>query len=123
MGTKRYIFMERLLKRNSRSNPITALLEDVLGCKWSWRILREIRAGVSRPGQLERSIDGISAKVLNERLRKLQRHGVLRKLEYPEIPPRVEYHYTALGERFFAILEEIEAVESDFARTKGGDGR
>lgn len=114
--------MERARKRKSRSNPVTALLEDVLGCKWSWRILREIRAGISRPGQLERSIEGISAKVLNERLRKLQRHGVLRKLEFPEIPPRVEYHYTELGERFFAILEEIEAVESEFARTiDGGD--
>lgn len=115
--------MEHARKRKSRGNPVTALLEDVLGCKWSWRILREIRSGVNRPGQLERSIEGISAKVLNERLRKLQRHGVLRKIEYPEIPPRVEYRYTELGERFFAILQEIEAVESEYARTAGGATR
>ncbi len=115
--------MERARKRKSRTNPITTLLEDVLGCKWSWRILREIRAGINRPGQLERSIDGISAKVLNERLRKLQRHGVLRKFEYPEIPPRVEYHYTELGEHFFSILQEIEAVETEYAQAIGNDGR
>ena len=110
-------FMERTRKRNLQGNPITALLEDVLGCKWSWRILREVRNGVNRPGQLERAIEGISAKVLNERLRKLQRHGILERIEYPEVPPRVEYRYTALGERFFAILGEIEAVESEYARS------
>ncbi|MBS0431273.1 MAG: helix-turn-helix transcriptional regulator [Proteobacteria bacterium] len=107
--------MEPARKRKPRGNPITALLEDVLGCKWSWRILREIRAGVNRPGQLERAIEGISTKVLNERLRKLQRNGVLKKIEYAEIPPRVEYRFTELGERFFAILQQIEAVESEYA--------
>lgn len=111
--------MERVAKKISRGNPITALLEDVLGCKWSWRILREVRAGVTRPGQLERRIEGISTKVLNDRLRKLQRNGVLRKTEYPEIPPRVEYRYTKLGERFFAVLQEIESIEADYARNEG----
>lgn len=109
-------FMDPARKRNLHDNPITVLLEDVLGCKWSWRILREVRNGVNRPGQLERTIEGISAKVLNERLRKLQRHGILERIEYPEVPPRVEYRYTALGERFFAILEDIETVESEYAR-------
>lgn len=58
---------------------ITRLLEDVLGCKWSWSILRAIHAGTHRPGQIERAISGLSTKVLNERLRKLVRHGVLKK--------------------------------------------
>lgn len=115
--------MERVPKKISRGNPVTALLEDVLGCKWSWRILREVRAGVTRPGQLERRIEGISSKVLNERLRKLQRHGVLRKIEYPEIPPRVEYHYTALGERFFSVLQEIESIEDEYARANASSGQ
>lgn len=107
--------MERRRKRNSGRNPITALLEDVLGCKWSWRILREVRAGTVRPGQLERAIEGISAKVLNERLRKLQRYGVLKKIEHAEIPPHVEYRFTPLGTRFFAVLEQVEAVEREYA--------
>lgn len=110
--------MERNRKRNSVRNPITALLEDVLGCKWSWQILREVRGGTARPGQLERTIAGISAKVLNERLRKLQRHGVLKKIEYAEIPPRVEYRFTPLGRKFFAVLEQIEAVEREYAQRR-----
>lgn len=104
-------------------NPITALLEDVLGCKWSWRILREIHNGVSRPGQLERAIEGISTKVLNERLRKLQRNGVLKRIAYVEIPPRVEYGFTPLGKRFFGVLIEIESIETKYARSvRAGSG-
>ena len=95
--------------------PITALLEDVLGCKWSWSVLRAIHAGVTRPGQLERAIPGISTKVLNERLRKLVAHGVLDKTEFDGLPPHVEYAFTALGRRFFAILGQIEALEREQA--------
>ena len=90
---------------------ITALLEDVLGCKWSWSVLRAVHAGTVRPGQLERAIPGISTKVLNERLRKLVAHGVFEKIEFRDLPLRVEYEFTALGRRFFAILQQIEALE------------
>jgi DNA-binding HxlR family transcriptional regulator len=89
------------------------LLEDVLGCKWSWSVLQQVHAGVRRPGQLERAIEGISTKVLNERLRKLVDHGVLEKHEFAEIPPRVEYEFTPLGRRFIGILQQIEALEDE----------
>ncbi len=93
--------------------PITRLLEDVLGCKWSWSVLRAIRAGATRPGQLERAIPGISTKVLNERLRKLVAHGVLEKIAFDAMPPHVEYAFTGLGTRFFAVLGQIEALERE----------
>ncbi|WP_411833955.1 winged helix-turn-helix transcriptional regulator [Pseudoxanthomonas mexicana] len=94
---------------------ITGLLEDVLGCKWSWSVLRAIHAGVSRPGQLERAIPGISTKVLNERLRKLVAHGVLEKTEFDVVPPHVEYRFTDLGAKFLAVLRQIEALEREQA--------
>ncbi|QHS10687.1 helix-turn-helix domain-containing protein [Sinimarinibacterium sp. NLF-5-8] len=95
---------------------ITALLEDVLGCKWSWSILRAIHAGTIRPGQIERAIPGLSTKVLNERLRKLVAHGVLEKTEFPEVPPHVEYGFTDLGNKFLAVLQQIEALERERAQ-------
>jgi len=95
---------------------ITALLEDVLGCKWSWSILRAIHTGTVRPGQMERAIPGLSTKVLNERLRKLVAHGVLEKTEFPELPPHVEYGFTELGNKFLAVLQQIEALERDRAQ-------
>lgn len=90
---------------------ITRLLEDVLGCKWSWSILRAVHTGTTRPGQIERAIPGISTKVLNERLKKLVAHGVLEKTEFPEVPPHVEYGFTDLGNRFLAVLQQVEALE------------
>jgi len=72
--------------------------------------------GTLRPGQLERAIPGISAKVLNERLRKLVAHGVFEKAEFPEIPPHVEYRFTELGRKFFGLLQQIEALEREGAR-------
>lgn len=95
---------------------ITALLEDVLGCKWSWSILRAIHTGTIRPGQIERAIPGLSTKVLNERLRKLVAYGVLEKTEFPEVPPHVEYGFTALGRKFLAVLQQVEALERERAQ-------
>jgi len=97
-------------------NRITALLEDVLGCKWSWSVLRAVHGGTVRPGQLERAIPGISTKVLNERLRKLVAHGVFEKIEFQEMPLHVEYRFTDLGRQFFAVLQQIERLESESAR-------
>lgn len=95
---------------------ITALLEDVLGCKWSWSILRTIHAGTIRPGQMKRAIPGLSTKVLNERLRKLVLHGVLEKTEFPKVPPHVEYGFTKLGKKFLAVLQQIQALERERAQ-------
>jgi DNA-binding HxlR family transcriptional regulator len=56
-------------------------LEDVVGCKWSAAVLAAIGRGVSRPGQLERFIPGISTKILNERLRKLVDYRLITRTE------------------------------------------
>ncbi len=95
---------------------ITALLEDVLGCKWTWSILRAVHTGTVRPGQIERAIPGLSTKVLNERLKKLVAHGVLGRTEFPEVPPHVEYEFTELGKKFLAMLQQVEALEREHAQ-------
>jgi len=61
-----------------------------------------------RPGELERTAEGFTAKVLNERLVKLVRFGILEKESYSEIPLRVEYNFTAFGQRFMEIFDQIE---------------
>ncbi len=92
---------------------VPRMVEQVLGCKWTVRVLAAIRAGVQRPGALERELAGISTKVLNERLRKLSRFGVIERCAYPEVPPRVEYRLTAYGRRFSKILDAVEALQRD----------
>lgn len=87
------------------------MVEDVIGCKWSLTVLSLVRRGVNRPGAMEHAVEGLTAKVLNERLRKLQRYGILEKTSYPEIPPRVEYSLTVFGGRFVDILDRIAALD------------
>lgn len=84
-----------------------------MGCKWSLTVLGLVRSGVNRPGAMEHAVPGLSAKVLNERLRKLQRFGILAKTSYAEVPPRVEYALTPFGAKFVDVLDGIERLERD----------
>lgn len=90
---------------------VAGMVENIVGCKWSLRVLALVRAGISRPGAMEHAVEGLTAKVLNERLKKLSRYGILDKTVYPESPPRVEYRLTGFGQRFSALLDEIEQLE------------
>jgi DNA-binding HxlR family transcriptional regulator len=87
------------------------MVEDLIGCKWSLAVLGQIRHGVRRPGEIERAIEGLSKKVMNERLRKLQRFGIVEKFAYAELPPRVEYRLSAFGRRFVRLLDGIERLQ------------
>ena len=92
---------------------VAHMVEDIVGCKWSLAVLARVRQGVRRPGALEHSLPGLSTKVLNERLRKLQRFGILARTAYAEVPPRVEYALTPFGERFSRLLDEVEALQRE----------
>lgn len=89
------------------------MVEDIVGCKWSLAVIDLVRRGVCRPGAMEHAIDGLSAKVLNERLRKLQRYGILEKTSYPEIPPRVEYSLTPFGMKFSGLLDQVRQLDAE----------
>lgn len=94
--------------------PLAEMFETCIGCKWTLVVLGHVRNGVNRPGAIERATPGLTAKVLTERLVKLVAFGILQKQSYPEIPPRVEYTLTPFGERFMAILDQIEQLKAEF---------
>jgi len=91
-------------------------LEDVVGCKWSAAVLAAIARGVTRPGQLERFIPGISTKVLNERLRKLLDYGLITRTEKPGRILQVHYHLTPTGQKLSAILDQLRELDEEHAR-------
>ena len=92
---------------------VNEIFEKCLGCKWTLHVLTQIRQGVNRPGQLERTADGLTTKVLNERLVKLVGFGIIEKQSYPEVPPRVEYNFTTFGQRFIEIVDQIEKLQKE----------
>jgi DNA-binding HxlR family transcriptional regulator len=99
-------------KISDRARPsVAGMVEDIVGCKWSMTVLSLVDSGVRRPGAMERAVEGLSAKVLNERLRKLTRFGILEKIAYPEIPPRVEYQLTDFGREFTQLIAEVRRLQ------------
>ena len=94
---------------------VKRMVENIIRCKWSLSVLDMVKRGVNRPGAMERNVEGLTTKVLNERLRKLVRFGILQKTIYPEIPPRVEYEFTDFGLKFVGLLDTIEALETEIA--------
>src|SRR5918994_6443970 len=71
---------------------------DVIGGKWKVSILWALSVKPRRPGDLRRGVKGISEKMLIQQLRQMEADGLVTRTAYPEIPPRVEYSLTPLGE-------------------------
>jgi DNA-binding HxlR family transcriptional regulator len=96
--------------------PAMRMVEDVVGCKWSLCVLDLIVRGVTRPGAMRKAVPGLSAKVLNERLRKLLRFGIIERRVFAEVPPHVEYRLSPFGRRFSRVIAEIRALSDDTTR-------
>ncbi|GEM_PF-559861 len=111
-------------QEEQRTNPSVAeMVESVIGCKWSVRLLDLLAAGVHRPSALLRRCPGLSAKVLNERLRKMMRFGIVERVVRGDKPPiEVEYHLTPFGRAFLRIIEEIRRLQEAFDKGEFAPG-
>ncbi|WP_181444582.1 helix-turn-helix domain-containing protein [Bacillus sp. 03113] len=82
---------------------------DVIGSKWTFLILRDLMIdGTLRFSDLLKSLKGISPKTLSLRLKELEKSGLINRIVYPEIPPRVEYTLTDKGKELENILIELK---------------
>jgi DNA-binding HxlR family transcriptional regulator len=110
-------------QQTRKTTSAAAMVEYIVGCKWSIQILTLIHQGVDRPGAITRSIDGLTTKVQNDCLSKMVGFGILEKFSYPEIPPRVEYKLTDFGQRFITILDAVVELQRqiDVDRSNLGD--
>ncbi len=91
------------------------MVESIYGCKWSLTVYQLLDAGINRPGEMVRNVEGLSTKVLNACLRRNTEFGILERVAYNEVPPRVEYRVTPFGEKFIDILDELEKLQANIA--------
>lgn len=89
------------------------MVETIYGCKWSLTVYQLLANGINRPGEMVRSVEGLSTKVLNECLKRNVEFGILNKQMFNELPPRVEYQVTPFGEKFLLILDQLESLQNE----------
>ena len=81
----------------------------LIGSKWKLLIIRNLLARPWRFNELKKALEGISQKVLTDSLRSIEADGIITRTVYPEVPPRVEYALTELGESLKPILDSMRA--------------
>lgn len=99
--------METLLPNPYALNCPTRQVLDLIGDRWTVLIIGLLEERPKRFSELLHAIDGISQKMLTQTLRSLERDGLVTRTVYAEVPPRVEYALTPLGE---TLIEPITAI-------------
>jgi DNA-binding HxlR family transcriptional regulator len=90
--------------------PVETAIE-IIGGRWKVLILQELFGGVRRFSELHRALNGVSHRTLTQQLRELESHGIVRRKIHRQVPPKVEYSLTPLGD----TLRPVIAVMHDWA--------
>ncbi|MBO6505149.1 MAG: helix-turn-helix transcriptional regulator [Kordiimonadaceae bacterium] len=106
---------EKKFSQKSAPARSARMVETIYGCKWSLTVYQLLAEGIDRPGEMVRSVEGLSTKVLNDCLRRNIEFGILERIAYNEIPPRVEYRLTPFGEKFVKVLDSLEDLQVEIS--------
>ncbi|PSV49405.1 winged helix-turn-helix transcriptional regulator [Photobacterium indicum] len=106
---------EKMFSRKSAPERSARMVETIYGCKWSLTVYQLLAHDINRPGEMVRNVEGLSTKVLNECLRKNVQFGILNRVTFNEIPPRVEYEVTPFGDKFIRILDQLEVLQNEIS--------
>ena len=85
-----------------------AVMMEIIGGKWKSYLIFLISQGIRRPSDLQRAVSSATRRVLNLQLRELEFHGVIKRVIYPELPPKVEYYLTDLGASMLPVVDAME---------------
>lgn len=87
---------------------------QLIGNKWKLLIMRNLLVRPWRFNELQKSLEGISQKVLTDNLRSMEADGIIIRTVFPEVPPRVEYSLSELGESMRPILDSMQAWGNNY---------
>lgn len=97
---------KKLTARKWPPCPVETTL-TLIGSKWKVLVLRELMDGTKRFGELQRGVGNVSQKVLTSQLRSMEEDGLVHREVFAEVPPRVEYSLTPLGESLLPIIDSL----------------
>lgn len=87
---------------------------EVIGGKWKSCIIQELSRGTKRPSELHRLFEEASPRVINQQLKELEIHGVVKKEIFAELPPRSEYSMTEMGKSLLPLIDQMEKWGDNF---------
>lgn len=90
----------------------------LIGSKWKLLIMRNLLQRPWRFNELKKDLEGISQKVLTDSLRSMEADGTITRTVFPEVPPRVEYALSELGESMRPIMNAMEIWGTEYKRSK-----
>lgn len=90
---------------------------SLIGSKWKLLIMRNLLVRPWRFNELKKSLEGISQKVLTDSLRSMEEDGIIIRTVYPEVPPRVEYALSELGESMRPIINSMESWGKNYKKS------
>ena len=102
-----------LTKEELPACPVATTVQ-LIGSKWKLLIIRNLRSRPWRFNELKKDLEGISQKVLTDSLRSMEEDGIITRTVYPEVPPRVEYALSELGESMRPIINAMEVWGKDY---------
>ena len=98
-----------MLTREELPDCPVATTVQLIGNKWKLLLRRHLRVRPWRVNEMLRSIPGLSQKVLTDNLRALENDGIITRTVFPEVPPRVEYALSELGDSMRPIIDAMQA--------------
>lgn len=110
-----------LTKEELPECPVATTVQ-LIGSKWKLLIIRNLQMRPWRFNELKKNLEGISQKVLTDSLRSMEEDGIIVRTVYPEIPPRVEYSLSKLGESMRPILDAMEQWGNNYKDSLETDG-
>lgn len=90
---------------------------SIIGSKWKLLIIRNLLVRPWRFNELKKDLDGISQKILTDSLHSMENDGIVTRTVYPEVPPRVEYALSELGESMRPILDAMSQWGTEYKST------
>lgn len=93
------------------------VLMEIIGGKWKSYLIHLINNGIRRPADLQRRITSASRRVLDLQLRELEFHGIVKRVIYPEMPPKVEYFLTEFGESMLPVVAAMDTWGLEYMGT------
>lgn len=110
------------MKTSSVTSPIEekvgciASAMEIIGNKWTALILRDLTTGAKRFCELQDSVGNINPRTLSQRLDDLERHGIVTRQSFAEVPPRTEYTLTQKGQDLIPVLQQMATWGNKYYR-------